>query len=224
MSRKLCVAMAQAPRSYSTVEVAKRLGVSLQTVRRWVDAGHLKAWKTLGGHRHIDASSAERLFKEQEERIGDTSGSKRTPIDRAETSSTASGNSDPVDGELLVMLVQMPSSNATVEPVANGFHGFVVAGHEAPDLMITDLQMSQIDGIERLRSLVDSETKRPRVLIAVTAMSQPQLAELGQLPDNVLLFTKPLEQGQFAPALKLVDWPGATDDLEAPTAAPGERA
>lgn len=52
-----------APRTYSTVEIARRLGVSIQTVQRWVDAGHLKAWKTMGGHRRISAESAEALLK-----------------------------------------------------------------------------------------------------------------------------------------------------------------
>lgn len=52
-----------APRTYSTVEIARRLGVSIQTVQRWVDTGKLKAWKTLGGHRRIDAESAEALLK-----------------------------------------------------------------------------------------------------------------------------------------------------------------
>ncbi|XVJ69915.1 MAG: excisionase family DNA-binding protein [Rhizobacter sp.] len=51
-----------ASRTYSTVEIARRLGVSIQTVQRWVDSGKLKAWKTLGGHRRIDAESAEALL------------------------------------------------------------------------------------------------------------------------------------------------------------------
>jgi excisionase family DNA binding protein len=51
-----------APRTYSTVEVARRLGVSIQTVQRWVDSGKLKAWKTFGGHRRIEAESAEKLL------------------------------------------------------------------------------------------------------------------------------------------------------------------
>jgi len=52
----------QRPSSYSTAHVAKQLGISVPTVQRWVDAGQRKAWKTPGGHRRIDADSAERLF------------------------------------------------------------------------------------------------------------------------------------------------------------------
>ena len=56
--------------SYSTADIAKRLGISPQTVQRWVDSGRLKAWKTPGGHRRIDARSAELLFAQQEQLMG----------------------------------------------------------------------------------------------------------------------------------------------------------
>ena len=54
-----------APRSYSTADVARRLGVSVPTVQRWVDLGYLKAWKTVGGHRRIDAETADRFIAAQ---------------------------------------------------------------------------------------------------------------------------------------------------------------
>ncbi|MEY2842846.1 MAG: hypothetical protein RI920_883, partial [Pseudomonadota bacterium] len=55
--------MSTPTRSYSTTEIAQRLGISTQTVQRWVDTGKLEAWKTLGGHRRIEAESAEHLFR-----------------------------------------------------------------------------------------------------------------------------------------------------------------
>jgi len=45
-------------------------------VQRWVDAGHLKPWKSLGGHRRIEAAGAELLFKEQEASIEKVEGTK----------------------------------------------------------------------------------------------------------------------------------------------------
>jgi excisionase family DNA binding protein len=48
--------MSETRRSYSPKQLADELGVSVQTIQRWADAGHLKAWKTLGGHRKIDGA------------------------------------------------------------------------------------------------------------------------------------------------------------------------
>ena len=58
------------PPSYSTAHLARRLGVSVPTVQRWVDLGHLKAWKTVGGHRRIDAESAENFIRVQTQQRG----------------------------------------------------------------------------------------------------------------------------------------------------------
>jgi excisionase family DNA binding protein len=45
----------------TTSEVARRLGVSLGTVRRWADHGHLPAYRTPGGQRRFSAEDVERF-------------------------------------------------------------------------------------------------------------------------------------------------------------------
>ena len=49
--------------SYSTAAVARRLGVSIPTVQRWVDQGYLKAWKTVGGHRRIAKQAVDEYLR-----------------------------------------------------------------------------------------------------------------------------------------------------------------
>jgi MerR family transcriptional regulator, light-induced transcriptional regulator len=45
----------------TTGEAAERLGVTVSTVKRWVDAGEVRAERTVGGHRRIPESEVERL-------------------------------------------------------------------------------------------------------------------------------------------------------------------
>ena len=40
----------------SPVRAAALIGVSESTLKRWVDAGHIRAEKTAGGHRRIAAT------------------------------------------------------------------------------------------------------------------------------------------------------------------------
>jgi excisionase family DNA binding protein len=189
------------PRSYTTIAVAQRLGVSLQTVQRWVDAGHLKAWKTLGGHRRIDATSAERLFREQDDRLGAAAPAAHEPA-AAPRVSVVVVDDDPMDRALLVMLVQKALPDATVEAAANGFQGLMVIGKLAPRIVVTDILMPNIDGFEMIRTLLEDAASNPRTLIAVSALSRQDLSRLGTLPPGVQLFTKPLAQDRFVDAVR----------------------
>ena len=184
-------------RSYTTIDVAKRLGVSLQTIQRWVDAGHLKAWKTLGGHRRIDADSAEQLFKAQEDGIGAASDQKAPASVYAVVV-----DDDAADRTLMAALVRQALPEARIEVAENGFEALALIGKLKPDIVVTDIHMPHMDGFEMVRQMMASEFMRPQTLIAVSASSAQELAVLGRLPPDVQLFTKPLDQALVIASLR----------------------
>jgi excisionase family DNA binding protein len=47
----------------TTSQAARRLGVSLSTVRRWADEGHLSASRTPGGQRRFSSEEIDRFVE-----------------------------------------------------------------------------------------------------------------------------------------------------------------
>jgi excisionase family DNA binding protein len=52
----------------SISQVAERLGVSIGTVRRWADAGHVASYRTPGGQRRFSAAEVETFVAKLERR------------------------------------------------------------------------------------------------------------------------------------------------------------
>ena len=186
------------PQSYSTVEVARRLGVSLQTVQRWVDAGRLTAWKTLGGHRRIEAASAERLFAEHESRLGPAEAAP-APGAPSATPSALIVEDNELDREVLVELLTRVRPGVRIETVGDGFEALIAIGRSDPDILITDVHLPHMDGIEMLRRL--SVDARPRQIVAVSAFTADDLPALRALPAGVRFLRKPIDAQRLAEAL-----------------------
>src|SRR5438270_5761813 len=51
---------------FTTLDVSRLLRVHIGTVIYWVNRGYLKAWKTVGGHRRIEAGEVRRFVLEHE--------------------------------------------------------------------------------------------------------------------------------------------------------------
>jgi excisionase family DNA binding protein len=51
------------PLGLSTSQAAEALGVSLGTVRRWSDMGHLASYRTPGGQRRFSAEQIEQFLE-----------------------------------------------------------------------------------------------------------------------------------------------------------------
>lgn len=173
-------------RSYSTAELARRMGVSIPTVQRWVDAGQLQAWKTLGGHRRIDADSADALIAQQ-------AAAAAVPATAAPLG-VVIVDDNPDDRDLLGALVEAALPGATVTVADNGVLGLLAIGQTRPDVVITDIQMPQVDGLEMLRQLAGIDATGPRVLVAVSSLSPRQLAQRGELPASVQYVRKPIAE------------------------------
>jgi excisionase family DNA binding protein len=197
--------MSQPSPTYSTSEVAKRLGISTQTVQRWVDSGQLKAWKTLGGHRRIEAEGVELLFRLHGVAVPDT----QTPTTSSElvqgkpALSALIVDDNPDDRDILAYLLADTLPTATVAAATNGFHGLIAIGRMAPDIVITDVLMPHMNGFEMIRQLVNGNAIRPRVILAVSSNSLAELAPRGQLPDGVVFMQKPLDPDEFKKVLTM---------------------
>ena len=57
----------------STSEAARHLGVSLSTVRRWSDSGHLRGYRTPGGQRRFTVEQLDAFLASLQSRQGASS-------------------------------------------------------------------------------------------------------------------------------------------------------
>jgi excisionase family DNA binding protein len=183
--------------SHSTAAVARRLGVSIPTVQRWVDLGHLKAWKTVGGHRRIDAASLEAFMQQQ-----DRPQPAPMPSDEAPAGVLVLIVDDnPDDRDLLGALVEEALPGAAVAVAENGFEGLLSMGRRTPDVLVTDIMMPNMSGIEMLRHVALLPRGRPRLIVAVSSSTPQQIAAFGLMPEHVHFIGKPLEPDVFISTL-----------------------
>jgi len=189
----------QGPASYSTAHLARRLGVSVPTVQRWVDQGHLKAWKTVGGHRRIDAESAENFIRIQaQQRGGEAADAAAAAAAGAVTPfSVLVVDDNPDDCDLLCALVEIAAPGAHLVVAHNGFDALIEVGKAMPDLIVTDISMPHMDGVEMIRPLSTQGEQRPPAIVAVSSHSPAKVASLGGLPPGVTLLAKPVDPARF---------------------------
>lgn len=184
------------PPSFSTAHLARRLGVSVPTVQRWVDLGHLKAWKTVGGHRRIDAESAEAFIRTQMQQRGGPA-AEVVPF----TVLVVDDSAD--DRDLLQALVEIAVPGARITCADNGFDALIEVGRAMPDLIVTDISMPYVDGVQMIRHLVSQAESRPPAIVAVSSHSPAHVEKLGGLPPGVALLAKPVEPAKFVETVNL---------------------
>lgn len=176
----------------TTAQAAKRLGVSPQTVQKWVDAGFLPAWKTVGGHRRLDADAVERMVV-----------SRRSPGFAAEARkrSILLVEDNPVTAAMLEAQLRELRPNADVRVFADGFSALLDAGRQVPDLLITDVDLPGLDGLAMVRQLRENPATQPMRIVLVTSHSASELSRFGSLPADVPLLHKPVSNDALIAAL-----------------------
>ena len=168
---------------YSTIETSKLLGVSVRTVQLWVENGDLEAWKTAGGHRRISAKSVED-YQQRKESI-------EPPISAAKRVLIVEDN--PTISKFYQAAINSWGLPITTIVKSNGFEGLVEIGRESPDLLIADIYMPGLDGLQMIRSLYKSELLSGENIIVISGLPDEGIAERGGIPSEIQFFNKPVD-------------------------------
>lgn len=161
------------PADYSTLEVARMLGMAVRSVQLMVDRGELEAWKTPGGHRRISRASVESLLARR--------GS--APVARA-PAAHPSGRSRRVllieDSahyqNLVALLLKEEFPDLELHTAADGIAGLALYGQLQPELLLVDILLPGIDGAALITSLRSQPAFSGSRLIVVTSLDEGQRA------------------------------------------------
>lgn len=172
----------------STREAAAILGVSMQTVQRWVDLGQLLAWKTLGGHRRIDRAGVDQLL------LARPSRPTQAPVQSAASGDTGVKvmvvDDDASDRKLLAGVCRQALPGALIDTFSNGFDALLAIGQSTPDVLVTDVMMPNLNAFEMLARLMQSPELCPPLVVATSSHTREELAAFGQLPESVRFVQK----------------------------------
>jgi len=172
---------------YSTIQAAKLLGVSVRTVQLWVENGSLEAWKTAGGHRRIVASSVDDYIRENQTKTPSHSSKLRILV----------VEDNPTVSKFYEAAIKSWNQSIDVVSKKDGFDGLVEMGRKAPDLLISDIYMPGMDGLQMIRSLYKSEILPIERIIVISGLSKDSISERGGIPSGIDFFEKPVDVEQL---------------------------
>lgn len=160
---------------YTTVEVAKVLGLAVRSVQLMVDRGELEAWKTPGGHRRISRRSVQAWIDRSH--LADKS--RAAPVRRrdAERRKRLLVIEDSVHFQnLIALLVQEHCPEVELHRSSDGVAGLAMVGEVRPDVLIVDILLPGIDGATLITSLRTQPQFAAARLIVVTGLSEAERA------------------------------------------------
>lgn len=169
------------PPSISTLAAAKRLGVAVPTVQRWLDQGVLRGWKTPGGHRRIELTSVEDYIASRVD---------PSPMVATDTPLLLIIEDDPIYLEVLREHVAERLPQARIRVARDGFEGLAEVSEHRPSCVLTDIRMPHMDGVELIRHLLQRHAALAGHVLVLSGGDGHELAALGPLRATVSFLPK----------------------------------
>ncbi len=181
----------------TTGEAAKKCGVKLNTIKNWIRNGEITAIQTPGGHWRIPRDTF-LIFMEK-------FNAPATPTDTNASEHRILVIDDEESAhELVVGALNVHYPDCEVHSAHDGYSGLIDIGRLQPNLVILDIMMPDINGLEIIRRLKAVDSPLPNAkIIAITAASDRPLVirRIHQSGIEALLF-KPLDINALIDAVR----------------------
>ncbi|NCT84550.1 MAG: response regulator [Comamonadaceae bacterium] len=169
------------PTDFSTLEVARMLGMAVRSVQLMVDRGELEAWKTPGGHRRISRASVDALLARRGSAPAPAGPKRRVLL--IEDSAHYQN--------LVGLLLKEEFPELELHTAADGIAGLALYGQLQPELLLVDILLPGIDGAALITSLRSQPAFSGSRLIVVTSLDEAQRAPYAFALQGVPVVHKP---------------------------------
>ena len=151
----------------TTGEVARYCQTSVMQINRWIKNGTLKAFRNPGGRYRISKKD----FREFLEKNGMPIVEEFFEYERNKRILIADDDADLVKG--IRYLLQASYVELNIKVAYDGYEALIKAGDFKPDLLILDIRMPKIDGLEICRRIRQNNTlKSDTKILAITGHSE----------------------------------------------------
>jgi excisionase family DNA binding protein len=164
--------------------------VSSKTIINWIEAGHIKAYKTVGGHRRINRSDLEAFMTHQGIPIPETrpGGQKKRIL---------VVDDDPIIVETIVQSLEEDEFDYEVISASDGFEAGLQVNHFEPDIMILDIMMPDIKGYEVCKKIKENpETRHMKIIVLSAYLDEEKFKRMKEYGADAC-FSKPFPLPQL---------------------------
>ena len=154
-------------RYLTTGEVASRCQVSVSTVKNWIEAGQLQAFRTPGRHFRIRASELQRF----QAAFG-------FGVETGESPKILVADDQQEFVDLAIDAIRDLVPGARVEGACGGYEALLRIGSFQPDLLLLDLRMPGLDGFEVCRRIKEASATKATRIVAMTGFDDLEAQQL----------------------------------------------
>ena len=143
-------------------QAGQKCNVSPKTIINWIESGHIKAYKTVGGHRRINRTDLVAFMHKQGIPIANeepADGKKRILV----------VDDDPIIVETIVQALEEDEFDYEVISASDGFEAGLQVNHFAPHLLILDIMMPDVKGYEVCKKIKGNPATRDTKIIVLSA-------------------------------------------------------
>ena len=175
---------------FTVFKASQYCNVSPKTIINWIDAGHIKAYRTPGGHRRINRRDLEAFMTHQgipiPEAVVENDRKKILVVD-----------DDPIIVESIVQSLEEDEHDYEVISAADGFEAGIQVNHFKPDLVILDIMMPDIKGYEVCKKIKSAnDTKDTRIVVLSAYLDDEKFNQMKEYGADAC-FSKPLPLPQL---------------------------
>ena len=164
---------------------SKYCNVSSKTIINWVEAGHIKAYKTVGGHRRIKKFDLEAFMLQQGIPIPE----QKEASDRKKILVV---DDDLIIVESIVQALEEDEFDYEVISASDGFEAGLQVTHFNPDLLILDIMMPDIKGYEVCKKIKSNkDTMHTKIIVLSAYLDEEKFKQMKDNGADVCL-SKPL--------------------------------